>query len=326
MGFRIMRSTGRSTPKDTNAVGAVGGSAFGNREANVFPVACSLLLGRVALPGIVLLLAGCTALSSTGATGASSASGAASNPSATSAPTSASTAPAATTSFPGITTTPPRGAAGAYLPASAVTPGATNPAVTQATIGSTICRPGYTATIRPPVSYTDALKVTQLAHGYAVGGNHNPAAYEEDHLVSLELGGSPTSIRNLWPEPWEHSAAHPAGFAAPGTGAQTKDRIEDSLRSRVCNGQLTLAAAQHTIAANWWVAFNTYLGSPAVTAPRPTSMPVASGPPKPTSPGLPIVHPGAFCSPPGAPGVTTLGTPMVCKLDSKSLRYRWAHA
>jgi hypothetical protein len=64
-----------------------------------------------------------------------------------------------------------RGIEGAYLPTKAVTPGATNPAVTQATIGSTICRSGFTASIRPPVSCTDALKVTELVHGYAVAGN-----------------------------------------------------------------------------------------------------------------------------------------------------------
>ncbi len=225
--------------------------------------------------------------------------------------------------MPAVISTPPRGAAGAYLPLRSATPGATNAAVTQATIGSTICRSGFTAKIRPPVSYTNALKVTELAHGYADGDNRNPAAYEEDHLIALELGGSPTSTRNLWPEPWERSSAHPAGFAAAGTGAQTKDRIEDSLRSRVCNGQLTLVAAQHLIATNWRTAFDTYIGTPTVTVHQSTP---ARATPKPTSAGLPIVHPGAFCSPPGARGVTTLGTPMVCKLDSKGLRYRWSHA
>ena len=222
----------------------------------------------------------------------------------------------------------PRGAGGAYLPVRAVTPGATNPAVTQGTIGSTICRSGYSALIRPPVGYTDALKVAQLAHGYAVGGDRNTAAYEEDHLIPLELGGSPTSVRNLWPEPWERTSAHPAGFAASGTGAQTKDRIENSLRSRVCDDQMTLVAAQRMIAANWRAAFDYYIGTPSVshapisTAPR--STPTSTT--KPTSGGLPVVHPGAFCSPPGARGVTVLGTPMVCKLDSKGLRYRWGHA
>ena len=38
------------------------------------------------------------------------------------------------------------------------TPGVLNPNVTQATIGSTICVPGWTRTVRPPVEYTNALK------------------------------------------------------------------------------------------------------------------------------------------------------------------------
>ena len=227
--------------------------------------------------------------------------------------------------FPGVTSQPPRGTAGAYLPARSATPGATNPAVTQATIAATICRSGFTASIRPPVSYTDALKVTELAHGYAVGGNQNPAAYEEDHLIPLELGGSPTSVLNLWPEPWERSSAHPSGFAPVGTGAQTKDRIEDSLRSRVCDHQLKLQSAQHLIAMNWRAAFDTYIGATGtstVTAPRSTPAPARTL----TSTSLPIVPPGAFCSPPGARGLTRLGTLMGCKLDSKGLRYRWGGA
>jgi hypothetical protein len=132
-------------------------------------------------------------------------------------------------------------------------------------------------------------------------------------------------VLNLWPEPWERSSAHPAGFAPAGTGAQTKDRIEDSLRSRVCDHQLTLLAAQHLIATNWRAAFDTYIGTPsAPTLIVPRYTPTSTPPP--TSARLPIVHPGAFCSPPGARGVTTLGTPMVCKLDSKGLRYRWGRA
>ena len=41
-------------------------------------------------------------------------------------------------------------------------PGATNPEVTQATINTTICQSGWTATIRPPASYTTSLKKTQM--------------------------------------------------------------------------------------------------------------------------------------------------------------------
>jgi len=53
--------------------------------------------------------------------------------------------------------------AGPVLPNSRVTPGALNPSVTQANIHSTICVPGYTKTIRPPASYTTALKIRQLS-------------------------------------------------------------------------------------------------------------------------------------------------------------------
>jgi hypothetical protein len=107
------------------------------------------------------------------------------------------------------------------------TPGVLNPVVTQATIGSTICRHGWTRTIRPPVDYTNALKRRQLRQ-YGMRGP--PSAYQEDHLISLELGGSPADPRNLWPEPYPRASA--------------VDRIENDLNHRVCTGSLTLAEAQ----------------------------------------------------------------------------------
>src|SRR5689334_17278167 len=49
------------------------------------------------------------------------------------------------------------------------TPGATNPDITQANIGTNICNPNWsTKTIRPPVSYTNPLKTRQIGeYGYA---------------------------------------------------------------------------------------------------------------------------------------------------------------
>jgi hypothetical protein len=74
-------------------------------------------------------------------------------------------------------------------------------------------------------------------------------------------------------------------------------------------------------------------GSPA-PAPATPAVPVPTSAPSPTSnptpttvpPGLPIVHPGAFCSPPGAKGVTSTGTLMTCKLDSTGQHHRWSKA
>jgi hypothetical protein len=274
-------------------------------------------VGRIwlGLGAVALLVAGCVSTSAPFGPPSQSIPSA-SSPSATSQPSESAVPGVAS-----LATAPPRGHAGAYLPARSVTPGAVNRAVTQATIGTTICKAGFTAKVRPPQSYTDQLKLEQLTRGYAVGGNSNPEAYEEDHVIPLELGGSPSSVKNLWPEPWERSGAHPEGFASVGTGAQTKDRVEDSLRTRVCDHRITLAAAQRMIAVNWRAAFDTYIGSHTST--RTTGTPKATQQP---AVSLPVVHPGAFCSPPGARGVTSAGTPMVCKLDSKGIRYRWGHA
>jgi hypothetical protein len=115
----------------------------------------------------------------------------------------------------------------AVLASWRLTPGVLNPAVTQATIGSTICRRGWTRTVRPPVSYTNALK-TRGIRQYALRGP--PSAFQEDHLISLELGGNPTDPRNLWPEPYPRASA--------------VDQIENQLNHLVCSGTITLAEGQ----------------------------------------------------------------------------------
>jgi len=133
------------------------------------------------------------------------------------------------------------------LPISSVTPGATNPAVTQANIQQTICKSGYTATIRPPASYTTKLKVAQLLGSYKMFTDKTAASYEEDHLISLEIGGNPTDPKNLWPEPYA------------GTGARIKDQVENKLHALVCANKMPLATAQKLISANWYKAYQTYV-------------------------------------------------------------------
>jgi hypothetical protein len=144
-------------------------------------------------------------------------------------------------------------AAGAVLPNQARTPGALNPLVTQANIATTICVSGWTATIRPPSSFTTALKVQQLASGYTYNGDRATKDYEEDHLISLEIGGAPNDPANLWPEPYNSPE-----------GARVKDVVESKLHALVCSHSITLATAQRAIASNWWTAYQTYVG-PAPT-------------------------------------------------------------
>jgi|SRR5262245_31186733 len=107
------------------------------------------------------------------------------------------------------------------------TPGVVNPDVTQATIGSTICVRGWTHTVRPPTDYTNGLKVQQMRE---YGARGPPSDFQEDHLISLELGGHPSDPRNLWPEPYPR--------------AREVDRIENELNDKVCSGELTLREAQ----------------------------------------------------------------------------------
>lgn len=121
------------------------------------------------------------------------------------------------------------------LPDPACTPGAVNPDVRPDNISSTICAPGWTATIRPPVSFTESLKVQQM-RAYGVEGR--PAStFEEDHLVPLELGGAPRDPRNLWPQ---SEPFYPM-----------KDQVENAARAAVCAGRMQLAEAQQRIAHDW---------------------------------------------------------------------------
>ena len=125
---------------------------------------------------------------------------------------------------------------GQPLPDPHCTPGARNPAVTQDTIASTICRAGWTATVRPPVTVTDAIKAAS-ARAYSIppgtGG-------ELDHDIPLELGGYPGTagdVANLWFE--------------TGPIPNPKDQIENTLNHATCAGLIPLVVAQGAIARQW---------------------------------------------------------------------------
>jgi hypothetical protein len=127
------------------------------------------------------------------------------------------------------------------LPSPRCTPGAIDPAVTQANIHRTICVSGYTERIRPPESITEVEKRLSMD---AYGAGKGLRAYEYDHLVSLELGGARNDPRNLWPE--------------PGGSPNPKDALENHLHAEVCAGRMKLATAQLTIARDWVSAYRRY--------------------------------------------------------------------
>lgn len=99
-----------------------------------------------------------------------------------------------------------------------------NPQVTPATIHQTICRPGWTKTIRPPTAYTTRIKRRLVPRGERL------SAYELDHATPLSLGGAPRDPRNLVLQPWEE--------------ARRKDVLERRLNRAVCSGRIPLYDAQ----------------------------------------------------------------------------------
>jgi hypothetical protein len=136
------------------------------------------------------------------------------------------------------------------LPDPKRTPGSINPNVTPDNLATTVCKSGWTATVRPPSAYTSALKLAQIVeYGYT---DRAPSHYREDHLVPLEVGGAPRDPANLWPEP--NNITLPDGTAV---GADAKDHLEDELHRRVCAGTMALGDAQRLIAGDWiaaWIA------------------------------------------------------------------------
>jgi hypothetical protein len=189
------------------------------------------------------------------------------------------------------------------------TPGALNPAVTQQTIDQTICVSGWTKTVRPSESVTEPEKLASMAAYGDAGAAHD---YEYDHLVSLELGGARNDSRNLWPE--------------PGASPNPKDSVENALHRLVCDGQLSLASAQRIIATDWvgWAQTNGLSKHTGTSSDAASTQARPSTPsPAPSPSSSQVVHPGSYCAPDGARGVTDAGTEMTCKPSATDFRARW---
>ena len=122
-------------------------------------------------------------------------------------------------------------------PDAKLTPGAAFPVT-----AADVCTPGYARSVR-----NVPAEVKQQAYAEYGIASHPAGAFEVDHLISLELGGS-NSIKNLWPEsyhtePWN---------------ARVKDALENRLHQEVCAGKTSLAEAQHEIATDWIAAYKSH--------------------------------------------------------------------
>jgi len=154
----------------------------------------------------------------------------------------------------------PRGSSKANgpLPDPTTQPGVANVAVTDATIKDTIGVPGFTATIRPPVSYTNAMKAQQLIE-YDLDGPMS--AFEQDHIIPLCAGGDPVSYSNLWPQRRDGE-----------WGASVKDRTEVLAQHAILSGQMSLDEVRRGFSESW-VDLHTHLTRTAALSGLMSAMP-----------------------------------------------------
>lgn len=163
----------------------------------------------------------------------------------------------------------------AVLPDPTCTPGVDNPAVTQATIKQTICKSGWTKTVRPDESVTNKIKAASMvAYGdtvpqvpplpviiktkivkgkkvttrtvdvsKCVDHSNDGQCYEGDHDESIEDGGSPDDPLNIWAQPYK------------GFGARKKDVVETWLKTQVCSGKMDVSEARMMLRTDWYAAY-----------------------------------------------------------------------
>lgn len=185
---------------------------------------------------------------------------------------------------------------GIAYPDSALTPGDELPVTS-----SQVCQSGYSSSVR---SVSTATKNKVYAEYHIT--SHPTGAFEVDHLISLELGGS-NDIKNLWPEP-----------AEPRPGFHEKDTLENKLHSLVCAGRMELSEAQREIASDWHAA---YLVQVLGQAPAATPTSTGNSTPTPVPPLLATAVPTASLT--GTDGHTwytsaaSNATRYYCDLDSE---------
>jgi hypothetical protein len=132
------------------------------------------------------------------------------------------------------------------VPSDALTPGTTNPKVTQDNIQKTACNAKWVRRARPPTSYINRVRDLQLKRSDLV--DKKAKSYAEDFRIPLEVGGG-TDPGNMWPQP-----------VGAGWSAKAKDKLEIYVQREVCAGHMSLKDGQQVFQKNWIEVFQLYCG------------------------------------------------------------------
>jgi hypothetical protein len=157
-----------------------------------------------------------------------------------------------------------------------------NPSLTPGAVlntdASAICTPGYASGVRDVSTATKE----QVYAEYGVSYPQASGAYEVDHFIPLEIGGS-NDLSNLWLEP-----------ATPTPGFHQKDQFENLEHGQVCNSTIGVAEAQSRMVSDWYLYWEEEVEGTTAT----TSPPVPSAPPLPqataTTDALPAYYTSSY--------------------------------
>lgn len=113
-----------------------------------------------------------------------------------------------------------------------------DPRVTQATIGETICKPGYADDVLPP--FDDLMRKKDQLIKQRGADALSASDYALDHRLPVLLGGLPTAQANLDIRRWDGRS-----------GQRAKERLTVFLKRCVCSGEMPLSRAQSEIVGDW---------------------------------------------------------------------------
>ena len=160
------------------------------------------------------------------------------------------------------------GKAGMY-PDPDITPGDTNPDVTQDSIQRNVCKIGWsTSSVRNTATTEEDKAKTYDNYGIPHPKNNEGPnqVCELDHLISIENGGS-DSIKNIWPQ------CGPGGVLLPKRYFKMKDRVENYIHNGICRDiknaklssgptppkTLSLKEGQDILRGDWYACYQKFL-------------------------------------------------------------------
>ena len=141
------------------------------------------------------------------------------------------------------------------LPISSVTTGAVNNNVNQTNIQNTICNMKWRQKNLPSEALLNRTMKQQIRQSYSIYKAAKLSTLSENLLIPVELGGSTTSIANMWP------LTKTGEF-----GATVKNSFGLYLNKLVCNSKISLIEAQFAMATNWYAAYQKYFLKVPVTS------------------------------------------------------------